>query len=184
MDHNEEHNEEDLKREAPTLFGIPKQDGFETPEGYFDSLTSNVSSFVEREEARERIRLQDEAAETAAEPTPSFLDRLVGIFAPRVLAPVVAVVAILIGGYYYSDTPSAGTPSEDEIMMSALDMIDESEGFEFDLLDEDFFAEAYSDESVNALLAEDAAILETGEDALMDYLIDNDIDLETIIDEF
>jgi hypothetical protein len=183
MDQNEEHNEEEIEREAPALFGIPKQDGFEVPDGYFDSLAGNISSFVEREEARERIRLQDEAGEIASAPASTLFERLIGILKPRVLAPTLVMIAVAAGGYFYMNPGPTDPTIDEEIMLSALDNIDDFEDFDFDLTDEDFFAEAYSDESIDALLAEDAALGELGEDALMDYLIDNDIDLETIIDE-
>jgi hypothetical protein len=108
---------------------------------------------------------------------------LIGILKPRVLAPTLVMIAVAAGGYFYMNPGPTDPTIDEEIMLSALDNIDDFEDFDFDLTDEDFFAEAYSDESVDALLAEDAALDQLGEDALMDYLIDNDIDLETIIDE-
>ena len=98
MDNNKEHNDEDLRDEAPTLFGIPKTGNFKTPEGYFDENPSRVMDFIEMHEARERREVRESAQ--VVENTPSFIEKLAAFLKPKVLVPALAMVAVVFTGVH------------------------------------------------------------------------------------
>lgn len=78
---------EDLKREAPLLFGISKKEPFEAPKGYFEQFLVNVSDAIQHEKATSWY---------------TFLFRKV-VYIPSF------VVLLVVGFYFLKPTPTAPT---------------------------------------------------------------------------
>lgn len=69
----------ELKQDAPVLFSMEKRNLFQVPDGYFDTLASQIQDKIQ--------------SETKA----SWIQNIFGLFlAPRILVPVAASVVILM----------------------------------------------------------------------------------------
>lgn len=79
MNNENKHNEdEDLKREAPLLFGLDKKEPYEAPDGYFEKFSISLSNKINEEKSQ---------------PWYSFLFRKV-VFIPTTMVLIIATVFI------------------------------------------------------------------------------------------
>lgn len=186
MDQNKEHNEDDLQREAPTLFGIPKENAFETPDNYFEGNPNRVMDFIAMHEARDRRAAQEEASQTEPTPTPSFFERLAAILKPKVAIPALALVAIAFGVFFYDGSEPTSEKTPEELLAEAVEKYDLTlaDWDETTTEDDDYLLDVLMEEDIEDYIQEEViAEASSNNEEIIDYLLDTDIDLETIIDE-
>ena len=144
-----EHEDQDLKILAPTLFEIKKKNQFNVPKDYFENLPGIIQERC--------IQLPRENYFT------SFFSSL---FQKQIVAGCLTLLIILAGGYlYFTEWDKS---RENNIMASDEYLLE---------LDEVVLMEILTvNKSFNANS-------ENHNSAAIDYLIDNSIDIETIINE-
>jgi len=151
------HNNEELREFAPTLSKIEKQNPFQVPERYFDTLPTII---------QERC-IKDKRA--------SLSEWLQHILSPRILAPIsAAIVLIIIGINFFISSP---TPLEKDALLSleqlsAEDIYSAIEAGDLYEIDEYLIVEALIE-------VEDEG--EESDEEIIDYLMENGIELSTII---
>ncbi len=154
------YNNEELREFAPTLSKIEKQNSFQVPERYFDTLPAIV---------QERC-IKDKGA--------SLSEWLQLILNPKVLAPVsVFIVLIAIGINYFISPPpqiNEGDTLFSLEQLSAEDIYLTMEAGDLYDIDEYLIVEALIE-----IESED----DESNDEIIDYLIENGIELSTIINE-
>lgn len=169
------HNNEELREFAPTLSKIEKQNPFQVPERYFDALPAIV---------QERC-IKDKGA--------SLSEWLQYILNPRILAPIsVSIVLIAFGINFFISQPTPD-PSQREERANALKslLMEKDALLSLEQLSaEDIYTtmEAGDLYDIDEYLIVEALIRvesedEGSDDAIIDYLIENGIELSTIINE-
>lgn len=213
MDHNDTHNDDELRQEAPTLFGLSKENpmqvpsgyfeqgpertldfilqqesptlssiksekAMEVPEGYFENAPQSAMEFIEMHEARERRTLQ-ESAEPVHRPAAS-KPLVLRLWTSQVKWSLAAMIVMALGAYFFFNSAEtvdefAALEVDEGILQEMMELDDES----FVLFEEDQLADAFFMEE-----AQDFTDNNTEDnDEVIDYLIEHDIDLETIIEE-
>ncbi len=149
----ERNNDDALKQEAPTLFGITKQNNFKVPDGYFDALPEML---VEKRSAS----------------TPGVLERLLHAFHWKVAVPTFAAVAVILF-VIFNTSPMVEDTAIASISVEEVEAYLDNEGLY--TIDEDMLLEALEDEV--------AVNYEEDNDEIVEYLLENNIELETILEE-
>lgn len=153
------HNEDgDLKNSAPHLFGMEKQNPFSTPDGYFDELSSKVINRVAEEK---QVR----------QPVWRF------IFQPKIAiaASVVAIgLTVATKFVFFNNVDVKEAVTTEELFADLSD--EDLEGLTDELFMEDVLTEVVHEERVPFENIED-------EEAIIDYLMENNIDIQTLSNE-
>ncbi|MEM6633489.1 MAG: hypothetical protein AAF694_27700 [Bacteroidota bacterium] len=160
--------EEELKKEAPLLFSIPKKDFLTVPEGFFDRFPGLIQKSLETKEVRE-ISLRNRFAFSKISNT------YVGY-------GIAAVVAIFLLGIWITGGPlqEPHSPAPKELVWSEIPTEVLIEAVSSDLSDTDFLAEAFSQNGIEEIPGEIFTHSEWEEEELeiLEELDLSDIDLE------
>ena len=138
---------------APFLSKIEKKNNFSTPKNYFES---RVEIITHKELDNNKLKF--------------IFDKL----SYRFLVPISGFTAIIIALFYFN-TSTPTTPLTSEQISDVL--INES----YIEMDEDMLIETYSELLENETITEESN--ENEEEEYINYLIENDIDITTIINE-
>jgi len=171
-----ENENRDFEKEAPTLFNVPKKDVFKAPEGYFDSLHGRVLDKIDTKK-QQRFKLRP------------------AVYVPVAAAAVIAFIGIYLGLFSQQDVDTAtvndifaevATEFVDDIIIEDLintTLIEDEEIIDAILADDGDLA--FLD---GPILAEmdfgDEAQITKNEEEIITYLVDFDISLDDIIDEY
>lgn len=150
--------DDNLKKDAPNLYGIEKQKSFSTPDGYFDEFSSKVISRIADEKTSNR---------------PAW--RI--ILQPRVaIAASVVVVGLAIAAkfVFFNSVEMEETATTEEFFADLSDA--ELESLSNELFMEDVVTEIVDEGTVPFEHIED-------EEAIIEYLLENDIDIHTLSNE-
>jgi hypothetical protein len=152
-----ENENEEFKKIAPHLFKIEKKEVFTTPENYFENLPGLLQDRV------------NEKAKTNA------------VFVPRYrMALVVASVSLLIfvGIKFYTSQP------KETIEIASTEMAQNYDNQYLASADETELAEQLDDETLDNALVQMDKTTGASSDEITDYLMNDNIDLTTITNEF
>lgn len=190
----------ELKRLAPNLFGIKKEgDGFEIPRGYFDSMLDEIEakqaieesvlSKIPKENSFEvpanyfedmAYKLQNAIAEESSR-VPVWQTWLQIVFRPRLVLAYASILVVLMGSFFFFNNQ---VPENKVAEVAGTTAIVAPVSLEDQLvaeLDEALLAEALIDEEVET--ASPKSEKQKTDEKAVDYLMDNDIDVNTIINE-
>ena len=153
---NKEHiSDEELKREFPLLFSQKKGEDLEAPNGYFETLPSQVMQKIGADEGTKVIPIQRNK-------------RL------RSLAVLTAIAAsFLIGVFFWGGETVLPKSKENFLVFTSMEIAE---------INEDIIADIDEDLIFEALLSDDMDQIEENEEYI-DYIYENDIDIEEIIYE-
>lgn len=156
---NMQHSEnQELENSAPRLFGMKRENPFSTPEGYFDDLSSRVIS---------RIAEEKQVKQTVWR----------SIFQPRtaIAASLLAIgLAVATKYVFFNQTEPKETATAEELFAQLSE--DDLEGLSDELFMEDVLTEVVHEERIPFENLDD-------EEAIIDYLMENNIDLMTLSNE-
>ena len=154
--HNIPNDHDDLKKHAPWLTKIEKRNEFQAPDGYFDSLPSII---------------QERCLESSRSAISEKLERFRFYFYRLVIPVSFAAIIIFFGLNYLNpaDVDNDLTAEEISIILEEDVSISIEETLLIEILMENESAQS-------------AEFADEDED-IIDYLIDNDIDLSSIINE-
>jgi hypothetical protein len=141
---------EELKKEAPFLSEIKKENHFSVPENYFEVLPEIISS----------KKLNNNYLNV-------FFDKL----SYKVLMPVTAVVILFFIAFSFNTTNISTELTSDQLS----ELIIEDDYFE---MDDYLVYEAYAE-----ILEEEKKRTPSDEDEYINYLIEHNIDINSIIEE-
>ncbi len=147
------------EKDAPQLHAIGKGNSFKVPDEYFDELPSKVISRIAEEKERKS-------------------GVIISIFQPRIaIAASVLLVGLLVASQAIFNTKQT-TVTE---FASAEEVLDQFTEEELALLEEDLFLESMMTDAVieGDLPFEDL----NDEDAIINYLIQNNVDISTIAND-
>ena len=144
---------EELKNIAPTLFSIKKENSFKVPANYFDELPTLVQ---EKCTEKEELRL------------PDFIKRIMLVLNHKYAIPVAMLVILVYFGIKNTSIDSTILTANDISEYIASENIYE--------MDETLLIEILLEEEQSLSMNEQ-------DEEMVDYLMDSDIDMSTIIKE-
>ena len=150
---NEISESEELKKMAPTLSSLKKENHFSVPGNYFDEFPMKLKSRI------------DEQAGTSKNFSFAWL------FSYKILAPIGTCIVIILAGFFFYN-PSQSIAIEE---LTAEEIIQSIEYYGYHNVDDELLAELYySDEAEDT--QRNATTDEFTEEELIDYLLDQNID--------
>ena len=161
--------QEELKELSPSLANIPKKQPYEAPEGYFEGLSTQASEM---------------AKEIGVQRTP-IIRRLVNVRSVAAAASILIIAMVTC--IYNIDDDKEQMLITDASVDEMVDYLENVEDFGFDeeeLVDEliecetAFDTEGYQKEGHKEITEDELTYKE-----IVDYLLEDNIDLATIIDE-
>ena len=158
---NDHKNIEELKKLAPKLAGIKKENPFETPKDYFDTLEDRILKKI----PATTHNLTDQPAKKKAAVVVSFFKF---VAKPQISIPAIAASLVLYFTFLFPTTDHTLNMEE----LASL-LIEERIEIEDMLVYEAYLEDSFDDSES-----------ESGEEEIIDYLIDRNIDYSTIINEF
>lgn len=178
-------NDEDLRDLAPTLSKIEKHNPFKVPKGYFDSLPTIIQNRCIEIEKGKPIRglwLQNIFTPVIQKLT---------LLNPKIAIPVsTAIVIIIVGIYFFTSLPSSLQIEDNASLLSfnqlsgeeIASVLESDNGYSIDeyliveaLLDKEKEEEEYA--------ASNPENIDDSSDEIINYLIENGIELSTIVNE-
>jgi|GEM_PF-1449595 len=188
---SEAFSDEELKKAAPVLFGINKENAFVVPDGYFEALNASVMKQVASlpdfesvsnenpfivpdgyfeslptgiqqriiDSKSKRNSVANWIAENISRPVPKYA-----------LALASVMLVIVLSAKYFNRTVHVNC---DAPQLSESEQLDAAY---LQQLDEPVLAEVYAEET--------SATTETQDEGIENYLLDNDIDLNSITEQF
>ncbi|MFH1319143.1 MAG: hypothetical protein ABII90_00620 [Bacteroidota bacterium] len=182
---NISNNNEDLKDLSPTLSKIEKHNPFKIPKGYFDSLPTIIQNRCIEIEKGKPIRglwLQNIFTPVIQKLT---------LLNLKIAIPVSTAIVIIIAGIYFFTSLTTSLQIENGASLLSFNQLSGEEiasvlendnGY---YIDEYLIIEALLDKEMEE--EENAASnpdnIDDSSDEIIDYLIENDIDLSTIVNE-
>lgn len=146
-----EYNDDDLRNEAPKLFGLDKKNPFEVPDGFFDSFSSNVQDKIAAQKKKSVWNLIFET-----------------VVKPKIAIPVLASVCLLTVGIKFIYMP-ATIINTDEATITYSDL---SQSIYLADIDESVLTDA--------LYSTSATTNSTSKTEIENYLIENNIDVNDL----
>ncbi len=159
MKKQETHNDEDLKKLAPLLFSLKKENPYKVPNGYFDELPSII---------------QEKIIEDILVPDSLWARISKAIFRPQFAWSSLSIATLIfIGGLVFK---SEYKPEQ----ISSQDIAEVIYHQEIDNMNETDLIDAMPEEKVNTIKTETNS---KEHEAIMEYLLDNKIEEAEIVDQ-
>ncbi|MEO8148466.1 MAG: hypothetical protein ABI723_12550 [Bacteroidia bacterium] len=159
MNNDFKYDDDELRKDAPKLFGMEKKNPFEVPDGFFDSFSSKI---------------QDKIAAEKKQSVWSLIYQ--NITRPKVAIPVLASVCIIVVGIKFLYTPGS-INRNDEVAITYNDL---SQSAYLDDIDESVLTDALN--QTTSTVNSDSKT-ESDSYRIENYLIENNIDVTDLENE-